>query len=346
MHTNMTILLKVISGSRAYGLATATSDTDIKGVFAASRNGFFGLSYPQQINEDNNNSAMYEIGRFTELCLKNNPTALELLATPSDCILEQHPLFTSLTPEIFLSKRCEDTFAGYAASQIKKARGLNKKIVNPMSAERKSLLDFCYILSAHHSVRLVDFLAQNHWKQEECGLVSIDHCSNLYALYHSPEALFSGILRGDDSNDVALSSVPKDCPIVAYLSFNKDGYSRYCKDWKEYQQWLSLRNEERYHSTIEHGKNYDAKNMMHVFRLLEMAYEIATERTINVRRNNREELLAIRSGRYTYEDLLSMADDKLLSIHDAFKRSDLPDEPNAGAVEQLLIDLRVNVYSL
>ncbi|UFH53186.1 hypothetical protein [Spirosoma sp. KNUC1025] len=46
----------------------------------------------------------------------------------------------------FLSKLCRDTFAGYAISQIKKARGLNKKILNPLPKERKSLLNFCYVL--------------------------------------------------------------------------------------------------------------------------------------------------------------------------------------------------------
>ncbi|MEJ7666588.1 MAG: hypothetical protein WKG07_47250 [Hymenobacter sp.] len=31
--------------------------------------------------------------RFVELLLKNNPTVLELLGTPADCIIYQHPLF-------------------------------------------------------------------------------------------------------------------------------------------------------------------------------------------------------------------------------------------------------------
>jgi hypothetical protein len=34
---------------------------------------------------------------------------------------------------------------------------------------------------------------------------------------------------------------------------------------------------------VQHGKNYDAKNMLHVFRLLQMAEEIALTGTIQVR---------------------------------------------------------------
>ena len=38
------ILFECISGSRAYGLDTPTSDTDIKGVFYLPKERFFGLS--------------------------------------------------------------------------------------------------------------------------------------------------------------------------------------------------------------------------------------------------------------------------------------------------------------
>ena len=36
-----------------------------------------------------------------------------------------------------LSKLCEHTFGKFALSQIKKAKGLKKKIVNPIEKERK-----------------------------------------------------------------------------------------------------------------------------------------------------------------------------------------------------------------
>ena len=39
------------------------------------------------------------------------------------------------------------------------------------------------------------------------------------------------------------------------------------------------------------------KNMMHVFRLLEMAIEIGKEKKVNVKRSNRDFLLEIKSGR-------------------------------------------------
>lgn len=148
------ILFEVISGSRAFGLATENSDTDIRGVYYLPKEDFFGLNQTPQISNETNDITSYEIGRLVELLQKNNPNILEVLATPEDCVQHKHPLMDLLKPEDFLSKLCKDTFAGYAISQIKKAKGLNKKILNPVDKERKSLLDFCYILKDQGSVPL------------------------------------------------------------------------------------------------------------------------------------------------------------------------------------------------
>ena len=132
------ILFEVISGSKSFGLDTPTSDTDIKGVYYLPKDQFYGLTYIPQISNETNDEVYYELGRFVELLLKNNPNILEILASPNDCVLYKHPLMERLKLEDFLSKLCKDSFAGYAMTQIKKATGLKKKIVNPMEKEKKS----------------------------------------------------------------------------------------------------------------------------------------------------------------------------------------------------------------
>jgi uncharacterized protein len=95
---------------------------------------------------------------------------------------------------------------------------------------------------------------------------------------------------------------------------------------------------------MQHGKQYDAKNMMHTFRLLNMAYEIATEGAIHVYRKDREELLKIRSGAFEYEYLIQLSNEKLQYIEEAFAKSSLPDEPNKNAINTLLIEMREELY--
>lgn len=341
------ILLECISGSKAYGLALPHSDTDIKGVFYLPKKEFYGLEYTEQVNNPTNDIVYYELKRFIDLLHKNNPNILELLATPEDSVLIKHTMIHEIKPELFLSNLCRQTFAGYAQTQIRKARGLNKKISNPMNKERKSLMDFCYVIKGQGTITLKEWLTVNQFKQEDCGLVNIPHMQDLYAVFHNyqnDQYKLSGIFSGEAANDILLSSVAKGIEPLAFLSFNKNGYSIYCKEYKEYRDWVEKRNEARYQNTIEHGKNYDAKNMMHVFRLLNMAEEIALYKKVNVRRPEREFLLKIRKGDFTFEELLDRANDKLQHIDELFEKADLPDVPDDNMVNELLIRLREKVY--
>jgi hypothetical protein len=107
---------------------------------------------------------------------------------------------------------------------------------------------------------------------------------------------------------------------------------------------VDKRNDGRYENTKSHGKNYDSKNMMHVFRLLEMAIEIGKEKKVNVKRANRDFLLDIKAGKYEYEDLLKMADEKQVEMELAFEKSELPDEPDLAMINNLTYRLRDKFY--
>ncbi len=213
-----------------------------------------------------------------ELLSRNNPNILEMLFTPQRCVLYRHELMDRLTPTMFLSRLCEQTFANDAYTQIKKAVGLEKKIVNPVEPEKKSVLDFCYVYEGQTAVPLKEYLNAHQLSAARAGLAAIDHLRDTYNLYYSQEHAYAGIVRKESSSDICLSGIPKGETPNALLYFNKDGYSMYCRKYKEYWEWVGKRNEVRYNTTMAHGKKYDAKNMMHVFRLLRMAREIATER--------------------------------------------------------------------
>lgn len=342
------ILFECISGSRAYGLDTPTSDTDIKGVFYLPNEHFYSLQsdYIPQVSNETNDIVYYELGRFVELLLQNNPNMMELLATPADKVLYRHPIMDSLKPDWFISKMCEKTFAGFANSQIKKARGLNKKIVNPMDKKKKSLLDFCVVFVDGKSIDLQQWLDKNHLNQRQIGLAVMPHATQMYAMYvDDGNQDFHGIVQKETTNQVSLSSIPKGMNPVGYLSCNLMDYSKYCKDYSDYWDWVENRNEERYQTTISHGKQYDAKNMMHTIRLLQTALDIANTGKVIVKRENRDELLAIKSGQSDYETLVKMADNLTNEISQAFATSDLKDEPNRKEVLEQLVKIRQYLYS-
>ena len=338
------IILECISGSKAYGLDTPTSDTDIKGVFMLPKEDFYGLEYTPQVNNETNDIVFYEFGRFMELLSLNNPNILELLNTPESAIIYQHPFLDAIKPEQILSKLCQNTFGKFALSQIKKAKGLKKKIVNPIAKERKGVLHFCFVNYDQGAIPLIKYLEIKKWKQEDCGLVNIPHMKDMYGLYHSESINYQGIVKGEDSGEVCLSSIPKEEQQEALLYFNRDGYSTYCKEYREYWNWVDKRNEARYQNTQSHGKNYDSKNMMHVFRLLDMAIEIGERSEVNVRRPNREFLLDIKAGKFEYDDLLKLADEKQREMGEAFEQSALPETPDMDLINRLTFEIRDRFY--
>jgi len=234
------IVYECISGSRAYGLEIPTSDTDIKGVFVLPKERFYGLEYIPQVANETNDEVYYELGRYIELLNKNNPNILELLATPEDKILVKHPIMEKIKPALFLSKKCKDTFSGYALTQIKKARGLNKKMLNPVNKAKKNILDFCYVFYHQGAILVSHWLVENKLKQEDCGLVAIPGVKDVYGLYFSCDnnLSYKGIMKKERATSVLLSSVPKGEKPKAYLYFNQDGYVRYCKNYHDYWEWV------------------------------------------------------------------------------------------------------------
>lgn len=347
LKANGLILFEAVSGSIAYGTNTPTSDRDVRGVFILPEDFILGNKYVEQVSDEKNDVIFYEIKRFLELLKSNNPNILELLNVPEDCVVFKHPLFDLVLEhrDAFVTKLCRNTFGGYAVQQIKKARGLNKKIVNPIEVARKTPLDFCFIATPQGGSKpLAQFLHEIGAALAECALVSIDHMRDVYALYVLDGYPVNGVVS-EKGDDVLTSSVPKGKTPLATLYFNKDAYSVHCREYREYFEWVQKRNPHRYLANVSHDKNYDSKNMMHCIRLLDMSKEIAEGRGVIVRRPNRDELMAIRRAEREYDDLVADAEGRLQSMDAAFEASSLPDSVDPQLTHELLVKVRKAFYA-
>jgi uncharacterized protein len=349
-------LLIVIRGSQAYGTNTPTSDTDYAGVYIQSQEDIFGVNYKEQINDDKNDTVFYEVRRFLELVASNNPTILELMNTPEDYIIYKHPLYDLILEHKneFITKVCAKSFGGYAIQQIKKAKGQDKKQNwEKERVERKTPLDFCYIHKEEKSIPLSEFLSIKGMDQKFCGLSKLPHSRDSYALYYDFKAEesngetnpsgFRGIVF-EESNDVRLSSIPFDSKFIGHISYNKDEYSKHCKDYNSYQEWLEKRNEQRWVDVQSHGQKIDGKNMMHCRRLLKMAREIGEGKGIIVRRPDREELLSIRKGEIDLQTIINESEKDILEIDEIFNNSNLPESVDRNLVNSILIQIRNQFY--
>ena len=130
------LLIEYIRGSVSYGLDTPESDRDSGAVYMCSIKELLGYNtYKEEIADSKNDNKWYELNKFISLLVKANPNILEALFVDDNFIIgEVHPIMKYLREhrDMFLTKRCFISFYKYAESQIYKARGLNKKIVNPI----------------------------------------------------------------------------------------------------------------------------------------------------------------------------------------------------------------------
>ena len=110
---NPRVLFRGISGSRAYGTQNANSDTDIRGIFVAPSAEYARLNLPpKQISDERNDRTYYSLVRFCELMSEANPTTLEMLFLPEDCILKTSSAYSVLVAnrELFITQKVVDSY--------------------------------------------------------------------------------------------------------------------------------------------------------------------------------------------------------------------------------------------
>ncbi len=336
----MKILFTVLVGSHAYGTAVESSDKDYKFIYHENTDQILGFGYRPQIELDKDNTG-YEIARYLELLRANNPTILEMLFSKPEFILNQHDCFQKVldVKHKFLTRKCKDSFGGYAAMQIKKSRGLDKKLAWAKDrVEKRDPIDFCYIVVGDKTYKFTQFLHDEQLSEKQIGLVNLDHAPHCAAVFISWEGKYKGVF-GENSDFIVTSSVPKGERCEGTLVYNRDAYKIHCKDWQSYQTWLVERNTVRYVDTEKHGQMIDGKHVMHCRRLLDMAMEIPQGK-LEVFRPNADYLLQIRRGEVVLEDILKQAEEDILKLDDLYAKSDLPSSVNEELMQDLLIDIR------
>ena len=181
------LLYEFIRGSKCHGIDTPLSDTDMGGVYMAPAEQLIGLGldYQDQVSDEKHDTVWHELNKYMNLLLKSNPTVMESLFVDPEFVVYEHPIITEIKKhrDEFVTKACFPSFYGYAQTQIEKARGLNKKIVNPIT-KRLTPLDFCYTYYKQGSSSIVEWLTHRNLRQEFCGLANVNHMRDNYSVFY------------------------------------------------------------------------------------------------------------------------------------------------------------------
>lgn len=341
------ILFETVIGSQAHGTSTPKSDVDISFVYIAPKEWLLNKNYDyHEFLKLDKDTTGYELQNFIELVRKNNPTILEVLFSPEDCHILKHRAFDALLRERdrFLSKVCKSSVFGYANSQIRKASGMDKmQNWEKDRTEKKEPIDFCFVIDGYRTTPFTEFIKERDLKEENFGVVRIDHAPNMFALFYGEDLGYKGIFDGNGK--IVTSSVPKGEEMVALVSYNEDAYKMHNKDWRSYQTWLENRNKNRWVETSS-GNAIDGKNIAHLVRLTQMNREIASGQGFNVRRPNREEILAIKNGEKPLGEIIQWCRDQEAEINQLYDSSDLPEEVDIDVARQIMNRVQTLFYDV
>lgn len=178
------------------------------------------------------------------------------------------------------------------------------------------------------------------------------YSGDFYEENSEPRGGYCGIVSDSgDSNEIRMTSVPdRNLRPICLMSYNANGYAIHCKEYREYTDWVKHRNKARYESNMEGERSgdpdmkYDSKNMMHCFRLMAMATEIAQGKGVILDRTgiDRDFLMDVRNRKYGYGRLNEMMLSMKEKMDEAIRNSCLDEEIDPKAVDEILIHIRNN----
>ena len=121
----------------------------------------------------------------------------------------------------------------------------------------------------------------------------------------------------------------------------------YKKELESYQSWVNWkknRNPARHELEVKSG--YDTKHASHLVRLMRMGLEILIEGKVYVKRPDREEILSIKNGGWSYEQVIQFSKDMQVKLDEAYKTTKLPKAVNYEKVNELYHNIHEEYHSV
>jgi predicted nucleotidyltransferase len=335
-----------LHGSRAYGTFNEDSDYDFKGVAIPPKKYFYSSQYKfeqAELKDPAPDTVIYEIRKFFNLAMANNPSVIEVLFTdPSD-----HQYANEIgkilldNKQKFLSKKAKFSFSGYAISQLQRMK-LHYSYHNNPIKEPPTRKEFG--LPERTLIPKDQLAAANASIEKELDkfnfdfLDGIDEPSKIELRSVMYTMLTELKLSGEDKWLACAKKVGLDDNFIELMQKER-AYENKKRDWTNYQTWKTNRNPER--AKLEAKYLYDCKNAYHLVRLMKECREILTSGTLTVKRaDDREELLAIRNGAWTYEQVLEWAEKEDAAMDELYKTSTaVPHSCNKEELDNLCIEL-------
>jgi predicted nucleotidyltransferase len=291
-------------GSHAYGTNIATSDLDFKGVCIPTKEYFLGsMKKFEQLERQVNRGAPYDT---TIMSLQ------KFVNLASDC-----------NPNIIEILHVADDDIFFINEFGEELRAMKDMFISTKAR-------FTFSGYAHSQLRRIKthrlWLLNPPKEKPERRLFGLSETSKVSK---SELGAFDALMA--EGKEIEMTHE------ILALFLREKQYAAAKENWDKYERWKTTRNEAR--SALEAKFGYDTKHAMHLIRLIRMCREILRDGKVLVRRPDAEELLAIRRGEWTYDQVVDHAEALELECGELYKTSKLPREANRLAIDDIVVSM-------
>lgn len=309
-HLQNNIILLTCGGSHAYGTFNEESDLDIRGIAVERPSEILGLSNFEQFLNSDTDTTIYGLRKIFSLFLNCNPNTIEMLGTNENqlFVCNKYGKLLRDNVDVFLSKKAIGSFGGYANQQLRRL---------------KNALIHDEYLSEEKETNIMNSLKYQMSSMEERYKKLNDSEFHMYIDKSN---------KVNMDNEIFVDMDIKHYPIRDFKNFTNEILET-IKDFDK----LNHRNNKK-------DKKHLLKHGMHLIRLLLMGTEILKGEGVHTFRDkDRNLLLDIRNGKYTYEEIFEINNKLEKEFKYASDNSSLPSKPNYKKAEELLMTIYKDV---
>ena len=310
---NSNIILLTLGGSHAYGtsLDSKISDIDVRGITLNTSKEILTMNCRDKPYEDKlTDSVIYPLSQIVLLLSNANPNVIEMLGCEDEqyFILKDEGILLRNNIDVFLSKRVIQSFGGYASSQLRRLQNALARDSYPQVEKEQHMMNSI-------KRQLIHF--QNHYTKFEKDNVKI-------YLDDSDKEEFE--------KEIFIDVDLKKYPLRDYKNIMSE-MTNVIRDYNK----LNNRNKKK-------DEPHLLKHGMHLIRLLIMGAEILETKKVNTyRKNERDLLLDIRNGKYSYDQIFMMVDEYEQKFDYASNNTELSNLPDWDKINELMIEINKKV---
>lgn len=314
-HLGKNIIILTLGGSYAYGTNNENSDIDIRGCALNSKNEILTNKNFEQFVNENTDTTIYSFNKLITLLINVNPNTIEMLGNKPEHYFYISPIGKQLLNnyKLFLSKRCINSFAGYANQQLMRLKNNIARYTLSQSEKEQHILK---------SIQNAMYDFSQRYNNFENGNI------NLY---------IDKAIQKDFDTEIFMDINLKHYPLRDYKSI----WSEMNNIVKDYVK-VGKRNKKK-------DSNHMAKHMMHLIRLYMMCLDILeNEKIVTYREKEHDLLMNIRNGEFMQDNIVKDEFWDILNEYEkkfeyAKNNTSLPNNPDYKAIEEFVISVNERI---